>query len=35
MSFCTDAVTKILYEGVDIEEELDEKEYYLNMLYND
>lgn len=35
MTFCTDAVKKILYEGVDIEQELDEKEYYLNMLYSE
>ena len=35
MVFCTDAVKKILYNGVDIEQELDEKEYYLNMLYSD
>ena len=35
MIFCTDAVKKILYEGSDIEKELNEKEYYLNMLYSD
>lgn len=35
MTFCTDAVKKILYEQADIEQELDEKEYYLNMLYSD
>lgn len=35
MIFCTDAVKKILYEGGDIEKELNEKEYYLNMLYSD
>lgn len=34
MQFCVDAVRKILYENADIEQELDEKEYYLNMLYN-
>ena len=33
MVFCSDAVKKILYEGVDIKQELDEKEYYLKMLY--
>lgn len=33
--FCLDAVKKILYEDVDIEQELQEKEYYLNMLYNE
>ncbi len=35
MIFCTDAVKKILYGAVDIETELNEKEYYLNMLYSD
>lgn len=35
MAFCIDAVRKILYEDVDIEQELQEKEYYLNMLYNE
>jgi ABC-type glycerol-3-phosphate transport system substrate-binding protein len=35
MTFCTDAVKKILYNGVDIERELNEKEYYLNMLYSE
>jgi ABC-type glycerol-3-phosphate transport system substrate-binding protein len=33
MVLCIDAVKKILFEGVDIEGELNEKEYYLNMLY--
>ena len=35
MVFCSDAVRKILYEGVDVERELNEKEYYLNMLYSE
>jgi ABC-type glycerol-3-phosphate transport system substrate-binding protein len=35
MVFCVDAVKKILFEDADIEKELNEKEYYLNMLYND
>ena len=35
MIFCIDAVKKILYEGADVEQELNEKEYYLNMLYSD
>ena len=35
MIFCSDAVRKILYEETDIETELNEKEYYLNMLYSD
>jgi ABC-type glycerol-3-phosphate transport system substrate-binding protein len=33
MVLAMDAVKKILFEGVDIERELNEKEYYLNMLY--
>jgi ABC-type glycerol-3-phosphate transport system substrate-binding protein len=33
MVLAMDAVKKILFEGVDIEKELNEKEYYLNMLY--
>lgn len=33
MVLCMDAVRKILFEDVDIRKELDEKEYYLNMLY--
>jgi multiple sugar transport system substrate-binding protein len=33
MVLCMDAVRKILFENVDIETELSEKEYYLNMLY--
>ncbi len=28
-----DAVKRILFEGADIQKELTEKEYYLNMLY--
>ena len=35
IAFCIDAVKKILYQNVDIQEELNEKEYYLKMLYND
>ncbi|MCP4402951.1 MAG: extracellular solute-binding protein [bacterium] len=35
MIFCIDAVKKILYDGVDVEQELNEKEHYLNMLYSD
>jgi ABC-type glycerol-3-phosphate transport system substrate-binding protein len=35
MVICVDAVRKILFEGADIRRELAEKEYYLNMLYND
>ena len=35
MIFCTDAVRKVLDEETDIERELNEKEYYLNMLYSD
>ena len=35
MAFCIDSVRKILYEEVDIESELDEKEYYLKLLYED
>jgi hypothetical protein len=34
MAFCIDAVRKILIDGVDIKKELDEKEHYLNILYN-
>ncbi len=33
MVLATDAVKKILFEDADIEKELNEKEYYLNMLY--
>ncbi|MCP4397761.1 MAG: extracellular solute-binding protein [bacterium] len=33
--FCVDAMSKILFQDVDIEKELDEKEYYLNMLYKE
>jgi ABC-type glycerol-3-phosphate transport system substrate-binding protein len=33
MVLCMDAVRKILFEGIDIDRELNEKEYYLNMLY--
>ncbi len=33
MVLAMDAVKKILFEGVDISSELNEKEYYLNMLY--
>ena len=33
MVLCMDAVRKILFEGIEIETELSEKEYYLNMLY--
>ena len=33
MVLCMDAVRKILFENTDIRTELDEKEYYLNMLY--
>jgi ABC-type glycerol-3-phosphate transport system substrate-binding protein len=35
MVLCVDAVKKILFEGVAIEKELAEKEYYLRMLYYD
>ncbi len=35
MIFCIDAVRKILFEGCDITKELNEKEYYLEMLYRD
>jgi maltose-binding protein MalE len=35
MQFCKDAVQRILYEGADINQELEEKEYYLKMLYFD
>lgn len=34
MHFCADAVRKILYEQVNIEQELREKTYYLNLLYH-
>jgi len=33
MLLCIDAVRKILFEGADIEKELNEKQYYLKMLY--
>lgn len=33
MVFCIDAVKKILFENADVRNELNEKEYYLNMLY--
>ena len=33
MDLCADSVRKILFTDTDIEKELDEKEYYLNMLY--
>lgn len=33
MVLATDAVKKILFEEADIEKELNEKEYYLSMLY--
>jgi len=35
MVLCMDAVRKLLFEQVEIKKELDEKEYYLNMLYYD
>jgi len=35
MVLCVDAVRRILFENVDIQRELSEKEYYLKMLYND
>jgi len=35
MVLCQDAVQKILFEDADIERELDEKQYYLKMLYYD
>ena len=35
MVLCMDAVKKLLFSDVDIKNELDEKEYYLNMLYYD
>ncbi len=35
MVLCMDAVRKLLFGNVDIKKELDEKEYYLNMLYYD
>ena len=34
MDFCVDAMKKILFEGAEIQRELDEKEYILNMLYS-
>lgn len=33
MDFCVDAMKNILFEGADIQQELDQKEYILNMLY--
>lgn len=33
MVLCIDAVKKLLFSDIDIEKELDEKEYYLKMLY--
>ncbi len=33
MDFCVDAMKNILFEGVDIQQELDQKEYIINMLY--
>jgi len=33
MVLCIDAVKKILFEGAEIKKELDEKQYYLKMLY--
>lgn len=33
MDLCSDSVRKILFADTDIEQELNEKEYYLNMLY--
>lgn len=33
MILCIDAVKKILFEGADIQKELNEKQYYLKMLY--
>jgi len=33
MILCKDSVRKVLFTDVDIKRELDEKEYYLNMLY--
>jgi len=35
MVLCVDAVRRILFENVDIQRELAEKEYYLKMLYDD
>ncbi len=35
VGFCVDAMNRILFQDVDIEEELNEKEYYLNMLYKE
>jgi len=34
IDFCIDSMKRILFEGVDIETELDEKEYIVNMLYS-
>ncbi|PIE35004.1 hypothetical protein CSA56_05870 [candidate division KSB3 bacterium] len=34
LDFCIDSMKRILFEGVDIQKELDEKEYILNMLYS-
>ena len=34
LDFCIDAMKNILFEGVEIQQELDEKEYILNMLYS-
>jgi uncharacterized protein YcgL (UPF0745 family) len=33
MILCLDAVRKLLFSDIDIKKELDEKEYYLKMLY--
>lgn len=33
MVLCMDAVQKIFFNGVSVKEELDEKQYYLKMLY--
>ena len=33
MVLCMDAVQKIFFDGVGVKEELDEKQYYLKMLY--
>jgi ABC-type glycerol-3-phosphate transport system substrate-binding protein len=34
MQFCKDAVNRILFKNADIKKELEEKEYYLKMLYD-
>ena len=34
MDFCTDSVKRILFEGVDIQTELEEKAHYLEILYS-